>query len=293
MKVMVMIEGSGADEDKIAPTEEMLREMGAYNEQLVKAGIMLDGQGLHPSSKGAQVVFEGGVDHGRRRALHRVEGDHRRLLGLGGQLASRRPSSGPSVARPIRSSAGARCWRCGRSSPTRTSVPSTPTSCGSGTAPEEIGRRRSSSPASDDGRPQPHGSRPIWRIESPRLIATLARLVRDVGLAEELAQDAFVARARAVAGSGVPDNPGGWLTATAKHKAIDAIRRERNPGRQVRPAARPTRVQPGRRSPIRSCRRPADRRRPACPDLRGLPPGAAAAVPGRADAAAARRTVHR
>jgi hypothetical protein len=60
MKVMVMIEGSGADEDKIAPTEEMLREMGAYNEQLVKAGIMLDGQGLHPSSKGARVVFEGG-----------------------------------------------------------------------------------------------------------------------------------------------------------------------------------------------------------------------------------------
>ena len=60
MKVMVMIEGSGADEDKIAPTEEMLREMGAYNEQLVKAGIMLDGQGLHPTSKGARVVFEGG-----------------------------------------------------------------------------------------------------------------------------------------------------------------------------------------------------------------------------------------
>ena len=60
MKVMVMIEGSGADEDKITPTEEMLREMGAYNEQLVQAGIMLDGQGLHPTSKGARVVFESG-----------------------------------------------------------------------------------------------------------------------------------------------------------------------------------------------------------------------------------------
>ena len=60
MKVMVMIEGSGADEDKITPTEEMFREMGAYNEQLVQAGIMLDGQGLHPTSKGARVVFEGG-----------------------------------------------------------------------------------------------------------------------------------------------------------------------------------------------------------------------------------------
>ena len=60
MRVMVMIEGSGADEDKIAPTQEMLEQMGAYNEELVKAGIMLDGQGLKPSSTGARVVFEGG-----------------------------------------------------------------------------------------------------------------------------------------------------------------------------------------------------------------------------------------
>ncbi|MGH8950162.1 MAG: YciI family protein [Acidimicrobiia bacterium] len=60
MRVMVMIEGSGADEDKIAPTQEMLEAMGAYNEELVKAGIMLDGQGLKPTSEGARVVFEGG-----------------------------------------------------------------------------------------------------------------------------------------------------------------------------------------------------------------------------------------
>jgi hypothetical protein len=60
MRVVVMIEGSGADEDKIAPTQEMLEQMGAYNEELVKAGIMLDGQGLKPSSTGARVVFEGG-----------------------------------------------------------------------------------------------------------------------------------------------------------------------------------------------------------------------------------------
>jgi hypothetical protein len=60
MKVMVMVKGAGADEDKIEPTEEMFRAMGEYNEQLVKAGIMLDGNGLLPSAKGAQVVFEGG-----------------------------------------------------------------------------------------------------------------------------------------------------------------------------------------------------------------------------------------
>jgi hypothetical protein len=60
MRVMVMIKGTGADEAKIAPTTEMLAAMGAYNEELVKAGIMLDGQGLKPSAEGVQVVFEAG-----------------------------------------------------------------------------------------------------------------------------------------------------------------------------------------------------------------------------------------
>lgn len=61
MKVMVMIKGSGADEGKIAPTQEMLAAMGTFNERLVKAGIMLDGGGLKPSSDGVQVVFEAGT----------------------------------------------------------------------------------------------------------------------------------------------------------------------------------------------------------------------------------------
>lgn len=67
----------------------------------------------------------------------------------------------------------------------------------------------------------------IWRIESPRLIASLTRLVRDVGLAEELAQDAFVLALEQWPRQGVPDKPGAWLMATAKHKAIDLVRRER------------------------------------------------------------------
>jgi RNA polymerase sigma factor (sigma-70 family) len=65
----------------------------------------------------------------------------------------------------------------------------------------------------------------VWRIESPRLIAGLARIVRDVGLAEELAQDALVAALEQWPQSGVPDNPGAWLMATAKHRAIDLLRR--------------------------------------------------------------------
>jgi RNA polymerase sigma factor (sigma-70 family) len=65
----------------------------------------------------------------------------------------------------------------------------------------------------------------VWRIESARLIAGLARLVRDVGVAEELAQDALVAALERWPETGVPDNPGAWLMATAKHRAIDTLRR--------------------------------------------------------------------
>jgi len=65
----------------------------------------------------------------------------------------------------------------------------------------------------------------VWRIESPRLIAGLTRIVRDVGVAEDLAQDALVAALEQWPASGVPDNPGAWLMATAKHRAIDGLRR--------------------------------------------------------------------
>jgi RNA polymerase sigma factor (sigma-70 family) len=65
----------------------------------------------------------------------------------------------------------------------------------------------------------------VWRIESARLIAGLARIAGDVGLAEDLAQDALVAALEQWPESGVPDNPGAWLMATAKHRAIDRLRR--------------------------------------------------------------------
>jgi RNA polymerase sigma-70 factor, ECF subfamily len=65
----------------------------------------------------------------------------------------------------------------------------------------------------------------VWRIEAPRLIAGLTRLVRDVGLAEDLAQDALLAALEKWPEAGVPDNPGAWLMATGKHRAIDLLRR--------------------------------------------------------------------
>ena len=67
----------------------------------------------------------------------------------------------------------------------------------------------------------------VFRIESPRLIAGLARIVRDVGIAEELAQDALVAALEQWPASGVPDKPGAWLMGTAKHRAIDRLRRSK------------------------------------------------------------------
>jgi RNA polymerase sigma factor (sigma-70 family) len=83
--------------------------------------------------------------------------------------------------------------------------------------------------------PTPHGDHhathraidAVWRMESARIIAGLTRIVRDVGLAEELAQDALVAALEQWPASGIPDNPGAWLMATAKHRAIDMWRRNK------------------------------------------------------------------
>jgi RNA polymerase sigma factor (sigma-70 family) len=80
----------------------------------------------------------------------------------------------------------------------------------------------------------------VWRIESARLIAGLARMVGDVGLAEDLAQDALVVAMEKWPRSGVPDNPGAWLMATAKNRAIDRLRREKTYERKREEVARDT-----------------------------------------------------
>jgi RNA polymerase sigma factor (sigma-70 family) len=73
----------------------------------------------------------------------------------------------------------------------------------------------------------------VWRIESAKIVATVARMVRDIGVAEELAQDALVAALEHWPAKGVPDNPGAWLTATAKNRALDRIRREKSLGEKL------------------------------------------------------------
>ena len=72
-----------------------------------------------------------------------------------------------------------------------------------------------------------HAIDAVWRIESAKIIAGVARMVRDVGLAEELAQDALVAALETWPESGIPDNPGAWLMAAAKNRALDHFRRNK------------------------------------------------------------------
>ncbi|MFI6320939.1 RNA polymerase sigma factor [Nonomuraea sp. NPDC050556] len=78
----------------------------------------------------------------------------------------------------------------------------------------------------------------VWRIESARVIAGLARIVRDVGIAEELAQDALLAALEQWPREGVPRNPGAWLMAISKRRAIDLIRREQTYGRKLEEVGR-------------------------------------------------------
>ncbi|MGZ3145497.1 RNA polymerase sigma factor [Lentzea chajnantorensis] len=81
----------------------------------------------------------------------------------------------------------------------------------------------------------------VWRMESAKVIAALARYVRDVGLAEEMAQDALVAALEQWPVEGVPNNPGAWLTTTAKRRAVDQIRRRENFNRKVEEIGRDVR----------------------------------------------------
>src|SRR5579871_2425635 len=81
--------------------------------------------------------------------------------------------------------------------------------------------------------PEHHGvASALWRIESPKLIAMIARIVRDFERAEEIAQDVFVEALERWERTGVPEKPGAWLMTAAKHRALDALRNERNAQRK-------------------------------------------------------------
>ncbi len=100
MRFMVMVKATKESEAGVMPSEELLTEMGKYNEELVKAGVMLAGEGLHPSSKGARVRFSGKRPHRDRRALRRDEGAGRRLLADAGEVDGRGDRVGQALPQP-------------------------------------------------------------------------------------------------------------------------------------------------------------------------------------------------
>ena len=188
----------------------------------MKAGVLLAGDGLHPSSKGARVLFSG---------------DKRTVV------------DGP-FAETKELVAGFWLWQVGSKDEAIEWVKRCPNPTGGESIieirqvfePEDFGEEFT--PEARAGRgPHPRAAGlqgvavalepgdayraidAIWRIESARLIAGLVRMVRDVGLAEDLAQDALVAALEQWPRDGVPDNPGAWLMATAKRRAIDRLRR--------------------------------------------------------------------
>ena len=190
MRVMVMVKASPASEAGAMPSEALLAEMGTFNEELVKAGVMLAGEGLHPSAKGARVRFSGSAAHRHRRPLRRDQGAGRRLLAVAGALHGRGRSSGSSAARTrCPTSARSRSARCSRprtsARPSRPSCASRRSGCERQVEDREPLRRRRAPARSArprwPRRPAHRAIEAVWRIESPRLIAGLARLVRDVG----------------------------------------------------------------------------------------------------------------
>ncbi|MEU8485361.1 DUF6596 domain-containing protein [Streptomyces sp. NPDC048641] len=89
-----------------------------------------------------------------------------------------------------------------------------------------------------------HAIETVFRLEAPRIIAGVTRIVRDVGIAEELAQDALVAALEQWPDEGIPDNPGAWLMATAKHRAIDLVRRKERYARKLAEVGRDLEAMP-------------------------------------------------
>ena len=99
MRVMVIVKASRESEAGEMPTEKMLTDMGNYNEELVNAGVMQAGDGLHPSSKGKRVRFSGAEPDGHRRTVRRDQRAGRRILVVERQVDGRMRSTGSSARR--------------------------------------------------------------------------------------------------------------------------------------------------------------------------------------------------
>ena len=246
MRFMMLVKADRRSEAGVLPEREAPDRDGKFNEELVKAGVMLAGEGCSPARKARAssspgtnaTVIDGPFTETKELIagywLWQVKSMEEAIEWVkrcpNPDWRGERDRDSPGVrSRGLRRRAHARAPRAGG-------------------APARAGGREEVTRGSDASRVERwrlsdthRAIDAVWRIESPRLIAGLARIVRDVGLAEELAQDALVAALEQWPESGVPDNPGAWLMATAKHRAIDLLPPEqaaRAQARGARPRAR-------------------------------------------------------
>ena len=267
--------------------------MGAYNEELVKAGVMLAGEGLRPSSKGARVRFD---KDGSSTVVDGPFAETKELVaGFWILEVSSREEviewvrKAPFRGRRDRDPAGRQRRGLRRRHDPRAAR-------AGGPAARDLG-----GPARADLMPGPAGvgvgdrtasSTPSGAWSRAKLIGALTRVTGDVGLAEELAQDALVAALERWPETGVPAKPGAWLMATAKHRAIDAFRRAERLRAQDRASSAGS-CERGRGAGLGGrARRGGRGRRPAA-GLHLLPPGALPRGPRGADPPADRRPDHR
>ena len=220
MRFMILVKATDQSEAGEMPSQELLEQMQQYNEELVKAGVLLAGEGLHPSAKGARIRFSG---------------DKRTVID--GPFTETKELVAGFWVFDVKSKEEAIEWvkRCPNPMDEESEIEIRQVFeiDDFGELTPEI--RETDQRLRDEVAAQPvvamgepdagRAIEAVWRIESARLIGGLARIVRDVGLAEDLAQDALVAALEQWPESGVPDNPGAWLMATAKHRAIDRLRR--------------------------------------------------------------------
>ena len=208
--------GQADPESPQLPTADAAVTMGKYNDELTKAGVLLSLDGLHPQWEGTRVAFSGG----KRTVIDGPFTEAKEAIGGYWLIQVKSKEEAIEWAKRVPRSTATSPSRCARSSTWRSSR---------STSRRPSGADRLRVTTSETNRTIDA----VWRIESPRLIAGLARIVRDVGLAEDLAQDALVAALEQWPESGVPDNPGAWLMATAKHHAIDRLRRNERLERKV------------------------------------------------------------
>ena len=262
MRVMVIVKANPDSEAGKLPGPELLSEMGQFNEQLVKAGVLLAAEGLQSSARGVRVRFGGGkstVIDGPftetkeliagfwlwqvRSIEEAVEWIRRSPFRKGNEeIEIRRVFEAEDFGENLTPEVRAQEQRL------RPSVRDQRETAIDGTSIRRFSLRRREHlgcaatvrmVSSRTMRTETHRTiDAVWRIESARLIAGAHATGARRGLAEELAQDALVTALEQWPRSGIPDNPGAWLMTTARNRAIDQLRRATHARAQARGARR-------------------------------------------------------